>query len=99
MREAKRVFALDLSDNKTLLERLSYVNSPDDCLDSADALVILTEWKVFKSPDFELLRSRLKASILFDGRNLFAPRLMVEEGFEYHSIGRPTRKEASRVAV
>ena len=99
MREAKRVFALDLSDNKALLERLSYANSPDACLDSADALVILTEWKVFKSPDFELLHSRLKAPILFDGRNLFPPRMMVEEGFEYHSIGRPTRKEASRVAV
>jgi UDPglucose 6-dehydrogenase len=99
MHEAKRALALDFANAPKLLQRLSYADSPEACLEGADALVIATEWKVFKSPDFELIRSRLKSPVLFDGRNLFAPRLMMEEGIEYHSIGRRTVKQPMATTV
>jgi UDPglucose 6-dehydrogenase len=57
-------------------------------LDGADALVICTEWNEFRSPDFGEMRKRLRAPLVFDGRNLYRPQQMAHEGFEYHSIGR-----------
>ena len=93
MNEAKRALALDFASAPKMLQRLSYADSPEACLEGVDALVIATEWKVFKSPDFELMRNRLKSPVLFDGRNLFPPRLMMEEGIEYHSVGRRTVKQ------
>jgi UDPglucose 6-dehydrogenase len=57
-------------------------------LDGADALVICTEWNEFRSPDFAEIRRRLRAPLVFDGRNLFRPAQMAQEGFEYHSVGR-----------
>ena len=59
-------------------------------LDGADALVICTEWNEFRSPDFAEIKRRLKHALVFDGRNLFRPAQMAHEGFEYHSVGRPT---------
>ena len=67
---------------------LSYAVTPQDALENADALIILTEWKVFKSPDFDELKSKLKNQIIFDGRNLFEVSNINSLGFEYHSIGR-----------
>ena len=63
-------------------------------LDGADALVICTEWNEFRSPDFAEVRRRLRTPLVFDGRNLFRPQQMAAEGFEYHSVGRPTAKPA-----
>jgi UDPglucose 6-dehydrogenase len=63
-----------------------------DALDGADALAIVTEWKVFRSPDFGQIKRRLKTPVIFDGRNLYEPEAMVENGVEYHAIGRPARK-------
>ena len=54
----------------------------------ADALLIATEWKEFRSPDFGEIRKRLKHAVVFDGRNLYEPRLVRESGLEYHPIGR-----------
>jgi UDPglucose 6-dehydrogenase len=54
----------------------------------ADALVIVTEWKAFRSPDFDLLKAKLKNPIIFDGRNLYEPQAMQELGIEYQGIGR-----------
>ncbi len=59
-------------------------------LTGADALVICTEWNEFRSPDFAEIRTRLKAPLIFDGRNLFRPEQLAREGFEYHSVGRAT---------
>jgi UDPglucose 6-dehydrogenase len=53
-------------------------------------LVICTEWNEFRSPDFAEIKRRLKHALVFDGRNLFRPAQMAHEGFEYHSVGRPT---------
>ena len=54
----------------------------------ADALVIVTEWKAFKSPDFSVIKVLLKQPVIFDGRNLFEPADLKALGIEYHGIGR-----------
>ena len=73
---------------------LRYAQSPHAALNDADALVIVTEWKAFKSPDFNQIRTRLKQPIIFDGRNLFEPAAMQAMGLEYFGIGRglPTER-------
>ena len=70
--------------------RLSYAASAGAALEGADALAIVTEWKEFRSPDFDAIRAALREPIVFDGRNLFEPALMRELGIEYHCIGRPS---------
>jgi len=67
---------------------LHYADTPLDALQDADALIILTEWKAFKSPDFDEVKARLKHHVIFDGRNLFEPSSVIEQGIEYHGIGR-----------
>ncbi len=67
---------------------LRYAENPKDALNEADALVIITEWKAFKSPDFSVIKSRLKQPVIFDGRNLFEPASVTAHGIEYHGIGR-----------
>jgi UDPglucose 6-dehydrogenase len=59
-----------------------------ETLEGADALVIVTEWKEFRSPDFDLLKKRLKSPVIFDGRNLYDPAAMKKQGFTYYAIGR-----------
>jgi UDPglucose 6-dehydrogenase len=59
-----------------------------DALPGAEALVIVTEWKAFRSPDFEQIKARLKQPVVIDGRNLFEPALLTGMGIEYHGIGR-----------
>jgi UDPglucose 6-dehydrogenase len=68
--------------------KLSYADSQTAALDNADALVIVTEWKEFRSPDFITLKTKLKTPLIFDGRNLYDPKLVRELGFEYLAIGR-----------
>ena len=67
---------------------LRYADTPMDALYRADALIIATEWKAFKSPDFAAVKARLKQPIIFDGRNLFEPASVAAQGIEYHGIGR-----------
>ncbi|MBR8331946.1 UDP-glucose/GDP-mannose dehydrogenase family protein [Burkholderia ambifaria] len=87
--EARRVFALDLGDASDALARLHFVDTQDAAVIAADALVIVTEWKEFRSPDFTRLKAELKAPVIFDGRNLYEPDAMAELGIDYHAIGRP----------
>ena len=87
MPEARRVLAQDLAQQPTLLDRIRYVDTPFEAASGADALVIVTEWKAFRSPNFEALKSALKSPVIFDGRNLYEPAIR-EQGFEYHAIGR-----------
>jgi UDPglucose 6-dehydrogenase len=68
--------------------RVTYADAPLSALDGADALLIVTEWKEFRSPDFGTLKQRLKQPLIFDGRNLYDPALVKESGLEYYSIGR-----------
>ena len=57
--------------------------------EGADALLLLTEWKAFRSPDLQRLRDTLRGLVIFDGRNVFDPELVSRNGFDYYSIGRP----------
>ena len=68
--------------------RITYAATNYDALKGADALVIVTEWSEFRRPDFSRMRTLMKAPIIFDGRNLFTPDQMKQNGFSYYSIGR-----------
>ena len=68
---------------------LQLVDSPMDALKGADALLVVTEWKVFRSPNFDIMKTLLKAPLVFDGRNLYEPQAMRDMGFDYFPIGRP----------
>ncbi len=80
MHETQRIFGDE--------PRLKYAENPMGALDSADALVIATEWKEFRSPDFEAIKQTLKNPVIFDGRNLYDPKLVRSLGIEYFAIGR-----------
>ena len=67
---------------------LKLVESPMQALEGADALLIVTEWKAFRSPNFETMKSLLKNPVIFDGRNLYEPAILKQNGFEYFPIGR-----------
>ena len=62
--------------------------SPEDALQGADALVIVTEWQEFRSPDFDRIQKTLKTPVIFDGRNLYDPAFMRSKGFTHYAIGR-----------
>ena len=70
------------------LAGVSYATSPLAACDGADALVVVTEWKEFRGADFEVIRSRLKSPLIFDGRNLYDPAHVKAAGLEYFAIGR-----------
>ena len=89
MEEARHALALDLSAEQ--LERVTFCAGQMDALKNADALVIVTEWKAFRSPDFSAVKALLKTPMVFDGRNLFEPQAMRDAGFEYQAIGRSTQ--------
>jgi UDPglucose 6-dehydrogenase len=80
MDEAKRVF--------NGVAGLNYAETPSQALNNSDALVIVTEWKEFRSQDFSLIKQELKANIIFDGRNLYDPSVVKAAGIEYQPIGR-----------
>ena len=67
---------------------LSLVGTKESALEGADFLVICTEWQAFRAPDFELIKEKLSVPLIFDGRNLFEPQLMMEYGLHYYAIGR-----------
>jgi UDPglucose 6-dehydrogenase len=81
MEEGKRIFARESG--------VRFAASTVTALDGADALIIVTEWKEFRSPDFEDMKRRLKTPVVFDGRNLYDPAMMRENEIEYFSMGRP----------
>ena len=80
MDECQRIYGQ--RDDLTLMETQELV------LKEADALIIVTEWQHFKSPDFDLILKLLKAPVIFDGRNLFEPKRLEKQGITYYSIGR-----------
>ncbi|RIK65841.1 MAG: UDP-glucose 6-dehydrogenase [Planctomycetota bacterium] len=71
-------------------DKVSYFEDGYAALDGADGLVVFTDWQEFRVPDFEMMARRLKTRVIFDGRNLYDPAFMKRQGFEYHSVGRPT---------
>ena len=67
---------------------LVYSEGPMQALEGADALLIVTEWKEFRSPDFDAIRNALKQPLVIDGRNMYPPALPRAAGLDYISIGR-----------
>ena len=78
--EARRIFGDE--------PRIAYADNPEEALEGADALAIVTEWKEFRSPDFAHIVRTLKTPVIFDGRNLYEPRIVREAGIDYQPIGR-----------
>ena len=76
------------------LKGIVYADSPLAALEGADALAVVTEWKEFRSPDFQEIRARLKTPAIFDGRNLYDPQDMKRAGLEYYPVGRAARSQA-----
>ncbi|MCK0192564.1 UDP-glucose/GDP-mannose dehydrogenase family protein [Arenibacter sp. F20364] len=81
MEEAEHFYLKDIKG-------VSYCKSKYDTLNNADAMILLTEWKEFRSPDFEELKKQLKEAVIFDGRNQYNDDLMKKLGFEYYQIGK-----------
>jgi UDPglucose 6-dehydrogenase len=80
MHEARRIFGSD--------PRLKYTDRATDALDGADALVIATEWKEFRSADLQTVKDKLRTPTVFDGRNLYDPKFAASQGIRYFPIGR-----------
>ncbi len=85
---AQVAFKEDLKDHPELSNQLQFCENAMDILEGADALILLTEWKEYKSPNFAQIKSLLKQALIFDGRNLYEPQIMQEQGFIYEGIGR-----------
>lgn len=85
MEEAEHFYLKDIKG-------VSYLKSKYETLKDSDAMILLTEWKEFRSPDFEELKMQLKQPIIFDGRNQYNDIMMNEIGFEYYQIGKKTNK-------
>lgn len=83
MTEARRIYGER--------EGISYAVNTEDAVRGADALLIMTEWLAFRSPDFEMIKKELHSPVIFDGRNIYNPEFMEQFGFTYFSIGRVPR--------
>jgi UDPglucose 6-dehydrogenase len=79
MDEARRIFG----------SRIQLCSSNYACLDKADALLLVTEWQAFRNPNFERMKAAMRQPVVFDGRNIYEPAHLREQGFTYFSIGRP----------
>jgi UDPglucose 6-dehydrogenase len=78
--------------------RVTFAADPIEAARGADALVIVTEWKIFRSPDFDALKRALKEPVIFDGRNLYEPAVVAAHGLDYYAIGRQPRTTATVTA-
>jgi UDPglucose 6-dehydrogenase len=80
--------AMDMAKNFWLKDLdIDYKSSKYDTLNGSDGMILITEWKEFRSPDFEEMKKRLKRAIIFDGRNQYNPKMVKRYGFEYYQIG------------
>ena len=77
MEEAKRIIG----------DKINYCNDQYETLTNSDALVIVTEWPEFRDPNFRLIKEKMNTPVIFDGRNIFDHKEIVEHGFEYFCIG------------
>lgn len=99
MDEAKRVIGLDFADSAEKLARVSYAETPEAALEGAAALIIVTEWKAFRSPDFDAMQGALSERVIFDGRNLYDLERIASFDLDYIPIGRPMQRASTPAAV
>ncbi|AJG24179.1 UDP-glucose dehydrogenase family protein [Cupriavidus basilensis] len=88
MEEAKKAVYADLAADPAAAARVRFAQDQSAALEGADALVVVTEWKSFRSPDFVALAAALRQPVIFDGRNLYEPAELVGHGFAYYAVGR-----------
>jgi UDPglucose 6-dehydrogenase len=69
-------------------DAITYHTNGYQALEGADALVVMTDWQEFRTPDFEMIKQRLARPLIFDGRNLYERSSLKRQGIEYHCIGR-----------
>ncbi len=81
--------AMENVREEELGDSVDYAEQAMDALEGAHALAINTEWDMFRHPDFDEMKRKMKTPVIFDGRNLYDPKVMREQGFTYYSIGRP----------
>jgi len=93
LEEARRRLSEDLDPDA--FEMVHFSKDRDAALKNAEALVILTEWKEFRSPDFEQMKAALNDTVIFDGRNLYDPLVMQSDGWTYYTIGRDAARTAT----
>jgi DNA excision repair protein ERCC-2 len=79
----------DLAEKPALLAQFSLADKPLDALEAADALIIVTEWKAYRSPNLVAMKRQLRQPLIIDGRNLYEPDAMQAAGFRYLAVGRP----------
>src|SRR5262249_13583942 len=78
MEEAKRIFG----------DRIQLASNNYGCVEGADALLIVTEWQAFRNPNFDRMKSIMRNPVVFDGRNIYDPVPLRQNGFTYYSVGR-----------
>jgi len=83
MEEARKIFG----------GKIEYAENGYDALNEADGLIVITEWNEFRRPNFERVRSLMKQPVIFDGRNLYEPEMMIRSGLSYYGVGRGHRNE------
>ena len=97
LKEGATISAFDpegINNVKKLLgDKIEYAENQYDALDGVDALIIVTEWPVFRTPDFDRVEKLMKNKVIFDGRNLYDLQKMIDCGFYYNSIGRKVISE------
>ena len=98
MERAQQVLALDLADLAEGSQQVTFIPQALDALTGADALIVMTEWKAYRSPDFAIIKQALRHPVIFDGRNLYEPEDVSAAGMQYVGVGRrsflvPERKD------
>lgn len=95
LKEGANVIAYDpiaMDETKRIIgDKITYAKDEYDAVIDADALVLVTEWPVFRMPNFHVLEKLLKNKLIFDGRNIYEPEEMAELGFNYYAIGRKVK--------
>lgn len=86
--EAMKALRLDFADDLSQLDRFELACTEMQALEEADALMVLTEWKIFHNPDFEAMKKRMRSPFIVDGRNLYNPDSLAEWGIAYQGVGR-----------
>ena len=79
---------MDECKKRYLGDRVEYAKDIYDCVQDADAVALITEWKEFRVPSWERVRKAMKGNVVVDGRDIYTPAEVQSAGFDYHSIGR-----------
>ena len=86
--QTRLALAEDFADAPSLLGQIRYADKPMDATQGADALIVVTEWKAYRSPHLAALKTALQSPLIIDGRNLYDPHQLTAAGFTYMGIGR-----------